>query len=40
MDLSTPDWRGHPRYIVERDDATTPLEKVKFDETKFSGRLD
>ena len=39
-DLSSPAFVENRRFIVERTNTVTPLEKVRFDQTRFTGRLD
>lgn len=39
-DLSSLTFAENQRHIVERTNRITPLEKVRFDRTKFTGRLD
>jgi hypothetical protein len=39
-DLASDAFVRNPRYIVERTNVITPLEKVRFSHEKFSGQRD
>jgi glucan phosphoethanolaminetransferase (alkaline phosphatase superfamily) len=39
-DLASEAFVENPRFVVERTNVITPLEKVRFSDRKFSGRLD